>query len=53
MQSTLAFAPTAEDLEDDFFVPPVLTFAPRPSPDEEDQQTAPPPAWPRLLAEPA
>ncbi len=30
MQPTLAFAPTPDDLDDDLFVLPVLTFAPRP-----------------------
>lgn len=28
MPGTLAFAPTPEDLEDDLFTVPVLTFAP-------------------------
>ncbi|ESW60075.1 MAG: hypothetical protein Q27BPR15_13930 [Rhodobacter sp. CACIA14H1] len=30
MQETLAFAPTADDLDDDLFTVPVLTFAPKP-----------------------
>jgi hypothetical protein len=38
MQPTLAFAPTPEDMEDDLFTLPVLSFAPPPPPqtDEED-----------------
>jgi hypothetical protein len=35
MQPTLAFAPTAEDLEEDFFGLPVATFAPPPPPPDE------------------
>lgn len=37
MQPTLAFAPTPEDLEDDLFSPPVLTFAPPPKPPSDDE----------------
>lgn len=33
MPGTLAFAPTPEDLEDDLFTVPILTFAPPPSDD--------------------
>lgn len=38
MPGTLAFAPTPEDLEDNLFAIPVLTFAPQPDPTpaEED-----------------
>ena len=38
MPGTLAFAPTPEDLEEDLFSIPVLTFAPPPdpAPTEED-----------------
>jgi hypothetical protein len=35
MQPTLAFAPTAEDLDEDFFGLPVATFAPPPPPPDE------------------
>lgn len=38
MPGTLAFAPTPEDLEDDLFSVPVLTFAPPiPAPTEEEE----------------
>ena len=39
MPGTLAFAPTPDDLDDDLFTVPVLTFAPPalpPTPEEED-----------------
>ncbi|GHC10585.1 MULTISPECIES: hypothetical protein [Gemmobacter] len=39
MITTLAFAPTEEDLEEYFFAPPVLTFAPPPPPDPIPPQT--------------
>ena len=35
MPGTLAFAPTPEDLEDDLFTVPILTFAPPRSDDTE------------------
>lgn len=37
MQPTLAFAPTPEDLDDDLFTLPVLSFAPPPPPRTEDE----------------
>jgi hypothetical protein len=37
MQPTLAFAPTPEDLEDDLFTLPVLSFAPPPPPQTDDE----------------
>ena len=37
MPGTLAFAPTPEDLEEDLFSVPVLTFAPPPT-DTEDAE---------------
>ena len=37
MQPTLAFAPTPEDLKDDLFSLPILTFAPPPKPPAEDE----------------
>ena len=37
MPGTLAFAPTPEDLEDDLFTVPVLTFAP-PKPEDEAEE---------------
>jgi len=36
MQPTLAFAPTAQDLDEDLFTVPVLTFAPPPPQPEEE-----------------
>lgn len=38
MQPTLAFAPTPDDLDEDLFTVPILTFAPPPADDtaEED-----------------
>ena len=36
MQPTLAFAPTPDDLDDDLFSVPVLTFAP--AEEEEDEE---------------
>ena len=39
MPGTLAFAPTPEDLEDDLFTLPVLTFAPMPAPIAAHQTT--------------
>jgi hypothetical protein len=37
MQPTLAFAPTAEDLDEDFFGLPVATFAPPPGQPEDEE----------------
>lgn len=37
MQPTLAFAPTPEDMEDDLFTLPVLSFAPPPPPQTDDE----------------
>ncbi|MEY4872271.1 MAG: hypothetical protein RLZZ563_1601 [Pseudomonadota bacterium] len=37
MQPTLAFAPTPEDLEDDLFTLPILSFAPPPPPQTDDE----------------
>jgi hypothetical protein len=37
MQPTLAFAPTPDDLDDDLFSVPVLTFAPPPAPEHEEE----------------
>jgi hypothetical protein len=37
MQPTLAFAPTPEDLEDDLYTLPVLSFAPPPPPQTDDE----------------
>ena len=39
MLTTLAFAPTEEDLAEHFFAPPVLTVAPPPPPEPEPPQT--------------
>ena len=39
MPGTLAFAPTPEDLEDDLFTLPVLTFAPVPASIAPDRTT--------------
>jgi hypothetical protein len=38
MPGTLAFAPTPEDLDDDLFTVPVLTFAPPKSDDEPEEE---------------
>ena len=40
MQPTLAFAPTPEDLDEDLFTAPILTFAPPPQPDEGAEDEA-------------
>jgi hypothetical protein len=38
MPGTLAFAPTPDDLEDDLFTVPVLTFVPpQPQPDDTEE----------------
>jgi hypothetical protein len=37
MQPTLAFAPTPDDLDEDLFSVPILTFAPPPPPVAEDE----------------
>lgn len=41
LQTTLAFAPAPEDLEEVFFDIPVVTFAPFPGDDEESEQGEP------------
>lgn len=38
MQPTLAFAPTPDDLDEDLFAVPVLTFAP-PEQDEDEEES--------------
>lgn len=38
MPGTLAFAPTPDDLEDDLFSVPVLTFAPPPKPADKAEE---------------
>jgi hypothetical protein len=41
MHQTLAFSPTPEDLEEGYFDPVVLTFAPPASDDEESEPGEP------------
>lgn len=37
MQPTLAFAPTPDDLDEDLFAVPILTFAPPPQDEAEEE----------------
>ena len=37
MQPTLAFAPTPDDLDDDLFTAPILTFAPPEAAEEAEE----------------
>ena len=41
LQTTLAFAPAPEDLDDAPFDTPVIAFAPHPADDEESEQGEP------------
>jgi hypothetical protein len=41
MQTTLAFAPAPDDLDEVYFDAPVVTFAPRPVDDEESEPGEP------------
>ncbi len=38
MPPTLAFAPTEDDLQDDLFTVPVLTFAPPPKAQDDEEE---------------
>lgn len=42
MQSTIAFTPTADDLEDGYVDPAALTFAPPPVRDDEESEPGEP-----------
>jgi hypothetical protein len=41
LQTTLAFAPAPDDLDEVFFDAPIVTFAPVPADDEESEQGEP------------
>ena len=41
MQTTLAYAPTPEDLDEVFFDAPIITLAPNQSEEEEPEQGEP------------